>query len=92
MKLRYTSQNHQLLTSSELCTAILNVTYMLPAGYVGYTRRQLYERVEKHKKSAIGKHQEQKHNLKANTPDLKHFLILNKCRNKLDCLFYEIFY
>ena len=64
----------------------------MPEGYVDYTRRHLSERVEKHNRSAIGKHQEQKHNLEANTLDLKHFSILKKCQNKLEYLIYEMFF
>lgn len=34
---------------------------------VGYTRLHLHRRVEKHKRSAVGKHLERKHNLEANS-------------------------
>ncbi len=51
------------------------------ADHVGYTRRHLHQRVKEHKRSAIGKHLEQKHNQVANTLDLKHFSILKKCQS-----------
>ena len=34
-------------------------------------------------------HLEPKHHLEANTLALKHFSILKKCQNKLDCLIYD---
>ena len=60
------------------------------AGYVGYTRGHLRNRVKGHKQqsSAIGKHYK---NLHGTMPQdlLKRLKVLKKCRNKFDCLVYE---
>ena len=61
------------------------------AGYVGYTREHLHNRVKGHKQqsSAIAKHYKNVHG--AIPQDLlKRFEVLKKCRNKFDCLVYEI--
>ena len=56
------------------------------AGYVGYTQRHLHQLVDEHKNmsSSIGKHF-----------CLKHYvpndLTRKKCKNKFDCLNYEMF-
>ena len=57
--------------------------------YIGYTCRQLHQRVEEHKHSVIGKHFRDAHGL---TPTnlIKNFNVLKKCRSKLDCLIYEM--
>jgi len=63
------------------------------AGYVGFTRRQLHQRVDEHRhmSSSIGKHFLDKH---SSTP--KHlttnFTILKKCNSKFDCLINEMFF
>ena len=57
------------------------------AGYVGFTRCHLYQRVEEHKNSSssIGKHFRDKHSLALK--DLtKNFSVLMKYTNKFDCL------
>ena len=57
------------------------------AGYVGFTRCHLYQRVEedKNSSSSIGKHFRDKHSLALK--DLtKNFSVLMKCTNKFDCL------
>ena len=63
------------------------------AGYVGYTRRHLHNRVKGHKQqsSAIAKHYK---NVRGTIPQdlLKRFEVLKKCRNKFDCLVYEMLY
>ena len=62
------------------------------AGYVGYTRRHLHQRVDEHKNasSSIGKHFRVKRSYVPN--DLtKNFTILKKCKNTFDCLIYFIF-
>ena len=62
------------------------------AVYVGFTRRHLHHSVDEHKNvsSSIGKHFCAEHCL---TPkDLsKNFKVLKKCKNKFDCLVYEMF-
>ena len=62
------------------------------AGYVGFTRRHLRQRVQEHRSSTscIGKHFRDKHSLAPG--DLtKNFSVLKKCTNKFDCLLYEMF-
>ena len=63
------------------------------AGYVGFTRRHLHQRVDEHRhtSSSIGKHFRNKH---SSTPkDLTtNFTILKKCNSKFDCLIYEMFF
>ena len=63
------------------------------AGYVGFTRRHLHQRVEEHKNSSssIGKHFRDKHSL-APKDLTKNFSVLMKCTNKFDCLVYEMFF
>jgi len=63
------------------------------AGYVGFTRRHLHQRVEEHKHSSlsIGKHSRDKHYL-APKDLTKNFRVLMKCTNKFDCLVYEMFF
>ena len=59
------------------------------AGYVGYTRVRvhLHNRVKGHKQqsSAIAKHYKNMHML-------KRFEVLKKCRNKFECLVYEMLF
>ena len=66
------------------------------AGYVqhvGYTRGHLHNRVKGHKQqsSAIDKHYK---NVHGTIPQdlLKRLEVLNKCRNKFDCLVYEMLF
>ena len=63
------------------------------AGYVGFTRRHLHQRVEEHKNSSssIGKHFRDKHSL-APKDLTKNFSVLMKCTNKFNCLVYEMFF
>ena len=63
------------------------------AGYVGYTRGHLHNRVKGHKQqsSATAKHYK---NMHGTMPQglLKRFKVLKKCRNKFDCLVYEMLF
>ena len=63
------------------------------AGYVGYTRVHLHNRVKGHKQhsSAIAKHYK---NVHGTMPQdlLKRFEVLKKCKNKFDCLLYEMLF
>ena len=72
-----------------------NVVYHYKCGlcdtdYVGFTCRHLHQRVEEHKRSTIGYHVKDKH---GGDPDSigSNFEIL-KCRNKLDCLIFEMLF
>ena len=73
-----------------------NVVYffkcdLCDADYVGFTSRHLYQRVEEHKRSAIGNHVREQH---GNDPCgiAKNFRVLRKCSNKFDCLIFEMFF
>ena len=61
------------------------------ADYVGYTRRHLFQRIEEHKHSAIGKHLRDAYNQR-NKDLQEQFTILKKCRGKLECLIYEMLF
>ena len=69
---------------------VFNVTC---AGYVGYTRVHLHNRVKGHKKqsSAIAKHYKNTHETMPQDL-LKRFQELKKCKNKFDCLVYEMLF
>ena len=74
---------------NDLIKSIL-YTKQRDAGYVGYTRGHLHNRVKGHKQqsSAIAKHYK---NVHGTMPQglLERFKVLKKCKNKLDCLVYE---
>ena len=59
------------------------------ADYVGYACRHLYQRIEEHKGSAIGKHVRDQHGRDPSGISLR-FKILRKCQSKFDCLIYEM--
>ena len=66
---------------------------MQDAGYVGFTRRHLHQRVDEHRhtSSSIGKRFRDKHS--STRKDLtSNFTILKKCNSKFDCLIYEMFF
>ena len=72
-----------------------NVVYsfkcdLCEAGYVGYTCRHLYQRIEEHKSSAVGVHFKNCHK------SLKHFetnfTVLRQCKTKFECLVYEMLF
>ena len=79
--------NQQCLVSKFQCN-------LCDAGYVGYTRGHLHERVDGHKQksSSICKHYFSEHN--SNVPPclLEQFYVLTKCSNKFDCLINEMLY
>ena len=61
--------------------------------YVGFTNRHRYQRVNKHAspRSSIAKHMKLQHGVeKPSITD--NFSVLKKCRNKLDCLIYEMLF
>ena len=61
------------------------------ADYVGYTCRHLYQRIEEHKGSAIGKDVRDQHGRDPSDISLR-FKILRKCQSKFDCLIYEMLF
>ncbi|XP_078372723.1 LOW QUALITY PROTEIN: uncharacterized protein LOC144656372 [Oculina patagonica] len=63
------------------------------AGYVGFTRWHLHQRVDEHKNasSSIGKHYREEHSLAPKDLTM-NFLILKKCKNKFDCPIFEMFF
>ncbi len=59
--------------------------------YVGFTNRHLHQHINEHagSTSSIGKHNKQHHGIEhLNITD--NFSVLRKCRNKLECLIYEM--
>ena len=58
------------------------------AGYVGYTRGHLHERVEGHtrKSSSIYKHYNLQHNSEMPERFIEQFHTITKCSGKFDCL------
>ena len=70
-----------------------NVVYefkcsLCDASYIGFTCRHLYQRIDEHRNSAVGKHLKSAHAIQDVTPD--HFTVLKRCRDKLDCLIFEM--
>ena len=63
------------------------------AGYIGYTREHLHNRVKGHKQqsSAIAKHYKKMHGTMPQDL-LKRFQVLKKCKNKFDCLVNEMLF
>ena len=63
------------------------------AGYVSYTRGHLHNRAKGHKQqsSAIAKHYKNMHG-KMPQGLLERFKVLKKCKNKFDCLVYEMLF
>ena len=63
------------------------------AGYAGYTRGHLHNSVKGHKQqsSAIAKHYK---NMHGTMPQglVERFKVLKKCKNKFDCLVYEMLF
>ena len=76
---------------NEQCVVYEYKCDLCDADYVGYTCRHLFQRINEHKHSVIGKHLWDIHNLR--NKDLRdQFTILKKCRRKLDCLIYEMLF
>ena len=64
---------------------------MCDASYVGYTLRNLHQRVSEQKNisSSIGKHYKDKHSTVPKDLE-KQFSVLKKCNDKFDCLVHEM--
>ena len=73
------------------CVVYLFECDLCDANYVGFTARQLHQRLSEHRYSAIGKHLEAQHG--NNRTKIGHlFKVLRKCNSKFDCLLYEMLY
>ena len=62
-------------------------------GYVGYTTRHLFSRIDEHRhqSSAIAKHLKSCHS--TDTKSIQNnFSVLKKCKNKIDCLIHEMLF
>ena len=76
---------------NEQCVVYEYKCDLCDAGYVGYTCRHLFQRINEHEHSVIGKHLRDVHNLR--NKDLRdQFTMLKKCPRKLDCLIYEMLF
>jgi len=75
-------------TVNQQCVVYKFQCNLCDAGYVGYARGHLHERVYRHKQiwSSICKHYFSEHN--SNVPPClsEQFHVLTKCTNKFDCL------
>lgn len=61
------------------------------ANYVGCTASHLYQRIEEHTYSAIGRHSFEHLGL-ITAATARSFNILKNCTSRFDCLIYEMFY
>ena len=79
----------QIIILNQQCVVYSFQCDLCDAGYVGYTRRHLYNRVkgQKQQSSVIAKHYTH-----ATMPQdlLKRFKVFKKCGNKFDCLVFEM--
>ena len=76
--------------SHRLCLVYKFKCDLCDAGYVGFRRGHLHQRVQEHRNStsSIGEHFSDKHSLAPR--DLKmNFSVLKKSTNKFDCLLFE---
>ena len=89
----------QVLKAKEAKPSIVNqqcVVYhfvcdLCNADYVGYTARHLFQRVDEHKNSAIGRHFHEAHG-RCDLLNESHFKILRKSQSKFGCLVFEMLY
>ena len=75
---------------SQQCVVYKFKCDLCDTGYIGYTTRHLFQRIEEHRSSAIGKHVFEAHGIHENFGHL--FTVLKKCTGKLDCLIYEMLF
>jgi len=91
----------QVLMPKERKPTIINqhcVVYKFKCGlcdadYVGFTTRHLFQRINEHKfkSSSIGKHFKDQHG-GLDDFNARTFQVLKKCKNKWDCLVYEMLF
>ena len=78
---------------SSVLFLVFNVTCVMQDSYVGYIRGHLHTGVKGHKQqsSTIAKHYK---NMQGTMPQglLKRFEVFKMCRNKFDCLVYEVLF
>ena len=81
-------------TVNQQCLVYIFQCNLCDAGYVGYTRSHLHERVNKHKQksSSICKHYLSEHNPSVPPCLSQQFHVLTKCSNKFDCLIKEMLF
>ena len=77
---------------NEQCVVYHDKCGLCEMDYVGFTNRHLYQRINEHtsSRSSIGKHMNQHGVEKSTIAD--NFSVLKKCRNKFDCLIYEMLF
>ena len=70
----------------------MNLCNLCGAGYVGYTRGHLHERIEGHtrKSSSMYKHYNLQHNSEMPERFIEQFHTITKCSGKFDCLVKEM--
>ena len=76
--------NHQCVVYHFKCD-------MCDTGYVGYTCKHLFPRIEEPRNSSIGNHYKEKPCIVKKDLSEK-FRMLKKCRSKFDCLINEVLY
>ena len=81
-------------TVNQQCLVYQFQCNLCDAGYAGYTRGHLHERVDGHKQksSSIYKHYFSEHNSNVPPCFLEQFHVLTKCTNKFDCLIKEMLF
>ena len=81
-------------TVNQQCVVYKFQCNLCDAGYVGYTRGHLHERVDGHKQksSSICKHYLSEHNSNIPSHLSEQFHVLTKCSNKFDCLIKEMLF
>ena len=70
-----------------------NVVYyykcdLCEAGYVGYTCRHLFQRIDEHASSKVGNHHKDCHESLQGFKE--SFKVLRRCKNKSECLIFEM--
>ena len=77
---------------TQQCVVYLFKCDLCDAGYVGYTKGHLHNRVEGHrqKASSIYKHYSKEHNTAIPNNFSARFNVIKKCTNKFDCLVNEM--